>query len=66
MRTEAIEEHIWAYSGRIEKKLKNLSDRCRETAVGDAILLAASVVYFAPFAPEEREIMRMNLKKTIE
>lgn len=65
MRTEAIEEHIWSYTARINKKLANLDSRV-DTLLGDCILLAASVVYMGPFAPEERETIRNNFKRYCE
>lgn len=62
MRTEAIEEHIWNYSDRIKKRLTNLDSRV-DTLLGDSILMAASVVYLGPFAPEERESVRNNIRQ---
>lgn len=61
MRTEAIEEHILVYTDRIKKRLDSLDSRV-ETVLGDSILLAASVVYLGPFAPEERERFRDNIR----
>ena len=65
MRTEAIEEHIWSYTGRVEKKLQNLDYRVK-TLLGDSMLMAASVVYLGPFAPEEREECRNRIRKFLE
>jgi len=65
MRTEAIEEHIWSYTDRIEKRLNNLDSRF-ETLLGDSILLAASVVYLGPFAPEEREQYRTYMRQVMQ
>ena len=65
MRTEAIEEHIWAYTARIQKKLNNLDSRV-DTLLGDVLLLAASVVYLGPFAPEERDNVRNGIRKFLE
>ena len=65
MRTEAIETNIWTYTGRIEKKSNNLASRM-ETLLGDSILLAATIVYLGPFAPEERENFRDNIRKQLD
>lgn len=65
MRTEAIEEHIWSYEARIRKKLENIQNRLK-TILGDSLLLAASVVYFGPFAPEEREDVRNSIRTHLE
>ena len=65
MRTEAIEEHIWSYTARVEKKLQNLDYRVK-TLLGDSMLMAASVVYLGPFAPEEREECRNRIRKFLE
>ena len=65
MRTEAIEEHIWSYDARIKKKLQNIETRV-DTLLGDSILLAASVVYLGPFAPEEREDVRNKMRTYLE
>ena len=65
MRTEAIEEHIWSYTARIQKKLNNLDSRV-DTLLGDSIMLAASVVYLGPFAPEEREATRTKIRLYLE
>ena len=61
MRTEEIEEDIRAYTNRIKRRLESLETRV-DTVLGDSILLAASVVYLGPFAPEEREEFRDKIR----
>lgn len=65
MRTEAIWDHIDTYSKRVEKKKEKLNSRMK-TLLGDAIMLAATVVYLGPFSPEERERFRLNLQRDIQ
>lgn len=37
-----------------------------ETLLGDSIMMAASVVYLGPFAPEERELTRSKIRTYLE
>ena len=37
-----------------------------ETLLGDSILLAATIVYLGPFAPEERENFRDHIRKQLD
>ena len=57
MRTDHIMEYIESYIGKLEKKSKKLNKQV-DNLLGDTILLAASIVYFGPFAPEERFTIR--------
>ena len=45
--------------------MQNLDSRV-DTLLGDVLLLAASVVYLGPFAPEERETMRNSIRKYLQ
>ena len=62
MRTEQIVNHIVKYTDRLEKKREDIDNRVR-TVLGDSILLAVSVVYLGPFAPEERARLRGEMVK---
>jgi hypothetical protein len=50
-------EYIEAYIQKLEKKSGKLNSQV-ENILGDTILLAASIVYLGPFAPEDRMGMR--------
>ena len=64
MRTEHIFENISSYTERLKNKKIALESRVR-TLLGDAMLLATSVVYLGPFSPEERHSIRTDEKKGI-
>jgi len=57
MRTEHIYDNVEKYSLKQEKRLDGVTKRSK-TLLGDSILLAASVVFLGPFAPEERDSVR--------
>ena len=57
MRTQQVFEKIQQYAAHLDRKLASVSSRT-QSILGDAILLATSVVYLGAFAPEERESVR--------
>ena len=60
LRTRMISDNVLTYAFRIEKRLESINSRYT-TLVGDCLLLATSVVYLGPYAPEEREKLRLEI-----
>ena len=60
MRTEHIIESIEAYAQKMLGKLNKTKKRV-DTLLGDALILAATVVYLGPFSMKERKSIRKEM-----